>query len=191
MAKAVQVLGINEGSGYGDGGTPGTGQIAYLIVLHNYGTQAVANLQVVEDLVATFGTGPTWSIVNISAPTLSLNPGYDGRGNTQMLAGTDSLAAGSTRIIRITLNVQFVPGQVYVNQVVGSGLIGGTPVSDLSQEGGNPAPSGNPAVDNTPTSVRLGSQRIPALSPWSLGLLLLGLGLIAWRRQRRQAEGGG
>jgi hypothetical protein len=185
VAKQAQVLSLSEGSGYGTGGTPNTAQLAYVILLRNYGTQPVDNLQVVEDLVSTFGAGPTWSVVSVTAPTLTLNPAYDGRASTNLLAGTDTLAVGATTTIRLVVNVQFTAGVTYINQVVGSGFVASVAVSDLSNDGTNPAPGGNPGTDNTPTGVRLGTQAVPALSTWSIGLLLLGLALIAARQSRR------
>ncbi|WP_313915898.1 GEVED domain-containing protein [Tahibacter sp.] len=185
VAKQAQVLSLSEGGAYGGGGTPNTAQLAYVILLRNYGTQPVDNLQVVENLVSTFGAGSTWSVVSVTAPTLSLNPAYDGRTSTSLLTGTDTLAAGATTTIRLVVNVQFTAGLTYVNQVVGSGFVASVAVSDLSHDGTDPAPGGNPNTDNTPTGVRLGTQSVPALSTWSLGLLLLGLGLIAARQSRR------
>ncbi len=185
VAKQAQVLSMTEGSGYGTGGTPNTAQLAYVILLRNYGTQPVNNLQVVENLVSTFGAGPTWSVVSVTAPTLSLNPAYDGRASTTLLTGTDTLAVGATTTIRLVVNVQFTSGVTYINQVTGSGFVASVAVSDMSNNGTNPAPGGDPGTDNTPTGVRLGSQPVPALSTWSIGLLLLGLALIAARQSRR------
>ncbi|GMV29769.1 MAG: hypothetical protein AMXMBFR59_18940 [Rhodanobacteraceae bacterium] len=189
LAKQAQVLSLTGGGGYGDGGTPGSAQIAYVILARNYGAQPVDNLQIVENLVTTFGAGTNWNVVSVTAPTLALNPAYDGRGSTNLLAGTDTLAAGATTTVRLVVSVQFTPGATFTNQVLGTGLVGGIAVSDLSTDGTDPAPgggSGGPGDDSTPTVVRLGTQTIPALSAWSFGLLLLGMAALAWQWQRRR-----
>ncbi|MBL8297949.1 MAG: DUF11 domain-containing protein [Rhodanobacteraceae bacterium] len=184
LAKEAQILSVT-GGGYGDGATVNRGQIAYVIVVRNYGQDPIDNLQIVEDLVTTFGTGTNWNVVDVTAPTLTLNPAYDGRTSTNLLAGSDSLGAGATTTLRLVVSVLFTPGEIYTNQVLGSGFIRGGAVSDLSTAGTDPAPGGgNPNDYSTPTGTRLGTQAIPALSVWSLGLLLLGLTALAWRRRR-------
>ncbi|MBL8297951.1 MAG: DUF11 domain-containing protein [Rhodanobacteraceae bacterium] len=185
LAKQSQVLAITGGGGYGDGATPGTAQIAYVILVRNYGTQPVDNLQIVENLVTTFGAGTNWNVVSLTSPTLSLNPAYDGRASTNLLAGGDTLAVGATTTLRLVVSVQFAPGAVFTNQVLGTGLVGNVAVSDLSHDGTDPAPGGgNPSDNSTPTGVRLGLQPVPVLSLWSFGLLLLGLAALAWRQRR-------
>ncbi|HSX58559.1 MAG TPA: GEVED domain-containing protein [Tahibacter sp.] len=189
VAKQAQVLAVSGGGGYGDGGAPATAQLAYVILVRNYGTQPVDSLQVVENLVTTFGAGANWNVVSVTAPTLSVNPAYDGRASTNLLTGGDSLAAGATTTIRLVVSVQFTPGAVYTNQVTGTGLVGNVAVSDLSNDGTDPAPGGgNPNDNGNPTIVRLGAQTIPALSVWSFGLLLLGMVALASQRQRRRGS---
>jgi uncharacterized repeat protein (TIGR01451 family) len=188
VAKQAQVLSLSGGGdGYGNGGAPATAQLAYLIVVRNYSTQTVASLQVVEDLTSTFGTGNNWRVVSMTAPTLSPNPAYDGRAVTTLLTGADALLPGTTATIRLVVDVQFVPGTLYSNQVTGSGVIGSIPVSDQSHNGTDPAPSGDAGADNTPTEIRLGSQAVPALSLGGLALLLAGLVLLATLQRRRAA----
>ncbi len=113
-----------------------------------------------------------------------MNPAYDGRGSTNLLTGGDTLAAGATATIRLTVNLQFVPGRRYTNQVLGTGLVGAAPVSDLSQNGTNPAPNGDPGLDNEGTVIQLGSTTIPTLSLPAILLLLAGLVLIVQQRRR-------
>ncbi|WP_313913793.1 GEVED domain-containing protein [Tahibacter sp.] len=184
VAKAAQILGSTGGGGYGGGGAAPNADIAYIVLVRNYSTQAITSLQVVENLVATFGSGANWSVTGLTSPTLSVNPAYDGRGATNLLSGGDTLAAGATATIRLTVNLQFEPGRRYTNQVLGTGLVGTAPVSDLSQNGTNPAPNGNPGSDNEGTVIQLGSTSIPALSLPAILLLLAGLVLIVQQRRR-------
>jgi uncharacterized repeat protein (TIGR01451 family) len=186
VAKAAQVLNVTGGGGYGDGGSSGTASLAYVIVVRNYSAQTVNNLQVTESLSTAFGSGNNWSVSSVTAPALALNPGFDGRNDTALLAGSDSLAPGATATIRIVLSVQFSAGAVYSNQVTGSGLVGVVPVSDLSHNGTDPAPGGDPATAGDPTVTRLGSLAIPALSPLAASLLVAGLALLALGAQRRR-----
>jgi hypothetical protein len=163
--------------------------VAYVVVVRNYGTQPITDLQVVENLVTTFGAGNTWSVGNITAPALTLNGAYDGRSVTNLLSGTDVLAAGASTTIRFVVTVQFVPGRIYFNQVLGSGRIGNVVVTDLSQYGSDPAPNGTPDTDNDPTGVKLGILAVPALSVWAYGVLLLGLCGLVWQRRRKVVAG--
>ncbi|MDC8016028.1 GEVED domain-containing protein [Tahibacter soli] len=187
VAKAAQVLSVSEPGGYGGGAATGRAELAYVILVRNYSTQDVTALQVTENLVAAFGAGANWSVTSVTAPTLTLNPAFDGRAATTLLAGTDTLAAGASTTIRIVLSVQFQPGTSYSNQVTGSGLVGGVPVGDASHDGTDPAPNGDPSTSGDPTVITLGSQAVPMLSGTALALMLGGLMLLALRRRRGAA----
>jgi uncharacterized repeat protein (TIGR01451 family) len=184
LAKSVQIVSISSPDGYGNGAANGRAELAYVIVVRNYSTQAVTSLQVVDNLVATFGSGTNWNVSSVTAPTLAVNPGYDGRTVTTLLAGTDTLAAGASTTIRLVVSLEFRPGTSYANQASGSGFIGSAPVSDASQNGTDPAPGGDPGADNDPTGITLGSTQIPTLSGTAFAAMLAGLVLIAWRRRR-------
>ncbi|MEO8670045.1 MAG: GEVED domain-containing protein [Tahibacter sp.] len=186
LAKSAQIITISGGGEYGGGGTPASAQIGYVVFIHNYSTQPISDLQIVENLVSAFGSANTWSVGNITAPTLTLNGAFDGRSVTNLLVGTDVLAPGTTTTIRFVVTVQFTPGTTYTNQVLGTGRIGTVPVSDLSHEGTDPAPGGgDPSDTNAPTRIRLGVQVVPMLSNGGVAWLLLGLLAIAWRQRRR------
>ena len=187
VAKAAQVLNVTGGGGYGSGAAPGNADVAYVLTVRNYSSQPVSNLQVTENLVATFGAAANWSVTGVTAPSLTLNAAFDGRGVTDLLAGTDTLAAGATTTIRLTVNIQFEPGRLYSNQVTASGSVGGVPVSDLSQNGVNPAPSGDPGSDGEPTVITLGSTAVPALSAPMVALLIGVLAFAGLRRRRRDS----
>jgi hypothetical protein len=191
LAKAAQLLSITGGDGgYGSGGAPPSADLAYLITVRNYATQSITSLQVSENLVTTFGAGTNWSIQSVTSPTLTTNAAFDGRTVTTLLDGTDSLAAGATATIRLVVTVRFTPGHSYSNLVSGTGLVGGTPVTDTSTDGTDPAAGGtDPGTVQVPTVIRLGSEAIPALGNLALLMLFGGLVVVARIRLRRRGAG--
>jgi hypothetical protein len=102
-------------------------------------------VQVTDDLLATFPNPATFSVANLSSPTLSVNPGFDGNGSNAVLAGTDTLAVGQTATI--TFDVTFDPMSLVSPLNDSSTVTASSPgmagVSDISQDGNNPDPNGN------------------------------------------------
>src|SRR5207247_5188 len=94
-----------------------------------------------------------------TTPNLTANPSYNGVSNTNLLSGTNTLAAGAGG--RITLTVTVAAGSTlnYTNQAVASATdISGTiTTTDLSDNGTDPDPNhdGDPTGvgENDPTLV--------------------------------------
>jgi len=135
----------------------GSYNFTYQIIVRNYGNTEITNLQVTDDLTATFPSPAQFRVV--SAPTatgnLVSNVNYTGRvGNNNLLTG-GRLSVGESQTITFTVNVvpNTTSGAVYRNTAIGSGLAGNIPVTDISTEGTNPDTNGdgNPSED-TPTT---------------------------------------
>lgn len=144
-------------------GSPGVWQIAYQILVENYGNITLSNLQVTDDLATTFtgtnaiGEESEFTITTLSSVEFDVNwPGYDGRSNTDLLAGTDTLEPGNRGYINLVVLVTPVLSGTYENVALGSADMGGeTTITDQSHNGNDPDPDGDktPGDDNDPTPV--------------------------------------
>ena len=141
----------------------GTYSFTYEIRVENMGDIPLYNLQVVDDLAATYAlaTGFTVDGVSIaqqpSSSTLSILSSYNGDSQINLLGGSDVLNVGNYALIRIQLTV--TPGEFggpYNNTAIGFGTSpGGRTVVDLSQDGldVDPDNDGIPTNNNDPTPV--------------------------------------
>ncbi len=145
----------------------GTYEIVYQILVRNYGNVSVDDLQITDDLDATF-PGTSYSVEKVESTDFSVNfPGYNGGTNTDLLTGTDSLAVDASGTV--TLTVQVVPTSPgpFENTAIAEGVaLTDVVVSDESSDGSDPdntqdCPScvnGNddPSDNTKPTSVEFG-----------------------------------
>ncbi|MEY3367676.1 MAG: hypothetical protein RI973_831, partial [Bacteroidota bacterium] len=138
----------------------GSYTVTYSIEVANTGDILLSNVQVTDDLAATFAGATSFEVLNVTATgTLTDNfPGYNGGANTNLLsAASSSLVVGASGTI--TLTVKVTPGAklgVYQNTATGSGVSPkGTTVTDVSQDGTNADPDGdgNPNNNSKKTDV--------------------------------------
>ena len=133
--------------------------VAYIITVENLGNVVLSSVQVTDDLSVTFSGAVSFTVNSVSSGDFTVNPGYDGDTDTDLLVGTDSLAAGATGTILLTVTV--TPGSnlgPYSNQATAGGTSpGGSGVTDLSDDGLDPDPDGdgnpNEPGENDPTPV--------------------------------------
>src|SRR6185436_80658 len=150
IAKAVTSI-VNIGDG--------RHTVTFDFALTNLGSITLHNVQVGDNLNATFPGRPLSGLTLSSTPSLTVNPAYDGITNTNLLIGTNTLVAGAGG--RITLTVTVVPGATlsYSNQalVTATDISGVLIDTDLSDDGTDPDPNhdGDPtgAGENDPTPV--------------------------------------
>jgi hypothetical protein len=152
-------------------------------------------VQVTENLAAVFAQALSFSVVSVQSATFTVNPGFNGNGNNNLLAAGNTLPIGGSGTITLTLRVRSaIPGP-YTNQVTATGQSPATvTVTDLSEDGTNPDPDddGQSGDNNTPTPFTLPVNvvLIPTLNEWgllALALLLGTLGLLALRRRSAKA----
>ncbi len=154
----------------------GNFRVTYELVVRNAGNVALNNVQVTENLTTTFANATSFEVPanSVSSPSgnLTPNPSYTGRGDPpaiNLLSGTDTLAIGESKTIRLVVNV--TPGAnlgPYNNQATVTGQSpDGTQVNDLSQNdvNSNPDPDGDgdPTNNSVPTPVSFAANPIPAL----------------------------
>ncbi len=165
-------LGIAKQAGTVTANGDGSFSIPYTLVITNTTSVPFSNLQVTEDLKATFGNSP-FTIESLPPSSgLTVNSSFNGDSNPNLLAGTDTLLANTTRTIQFTVRVTPTSSAPpYQNTARVSGTLpGGVVVTDDSTDGadpdrdddGNPNNDGNgdPSDNNKPTVVNFDLPRL-------------------------------
>ncbi|HLO54261.1 MAG TPA: SdrD B-like domain-containing protein, partial [Saprospiraceae bacterium] len=149
IAKAITSGPINNNDG--------TYTLTYTMLVENTGDVLLDNVQVVENLNATFTGATSYTVNNISSADFSVNNNFNGNTDTNLLTGNDNLiylGNGS-----ITLTVTVTPGSnlgAYNNTAVVNGTSpANQSVTDDSQNGTEVDPDNNddPTDNDEPTSV--------------------------------------
>ncbi|MFV0258276.1 MAG: beta strand repeat-containing protein [Acidimicrobiales bacterium] len=132
-----------------DGGTPepdGSFTATYTITVENLGNEPLTGIRITDDLTA-FPAGST--VTQVATTDLIANGGFDGVGDTDLLAGTDTLGTGATATI--TFSVRFTPTDLDPIEnraaVSGVGDNSGVTASDSSVDGTDPDPDGDGVAD--------------------------------------------
>jgi uncharacterized repeat protein (TIGR01451 family)/gliding motility-associated-like protein len=147
-AKTISAGPVNNGDG--------TYSLSYSIVVENYGTTTLSDVQITDDLKATFGAPATFVVNNIFCSTLSANSGFNGDGNKNLLSANQSLSEGQSAVIIIDLTVTPKTNLgPYNNSVTASATNGnGVNVSDVSANGTDPDPDNDGPYNNSnPTPI--------------------------------------
>ena len=147
IAKALVAEPINNNDG--------TYTLSYQLNVENIGDIALNNVQIVEDLSATFPAPATFVVDALSANNLSVNSDFDGVSDTNIFAASQSLAVGASDTITLTLTV--TPGAnlgPYNNSATASGTSpSGADVSDDSDNGSNTSGDNSEGTEDDPTPV--------------------------------------
>ncbi|MEM7734675.1 MAG: hypothetical protein AAF267_02695 [Deinococcota bacterium] len=153
------LIGVAKDVGLVQDNGNGSYNVPYIITVTNYGNVDLSDVQVTDDLTATFvnptNPQPVFNVLagSVASPTLTPNAGFDGDADQDLLAGTDTLAVGATATITFTVVVEPNIAQgTYNNQAFAAGdSPGGTTVTDTSQDGTDPddnsAPPADPSVN--------------------------------------------
>jgi uncharacterized repeat protein (TIGR01451 family) len=163
--------------------------VVFEMNVENLGNVPLSQVQVTENLAAVFAQALSFSVVSVQSATFTVNPGFNGSGDNNLLAAGNTLPIGGSGTITLTLRVRSaIPGP-YTNQVTATGQSPATvTVTDLSEDGTNPDPDddGQSGDNNTPTPFTLPVNvvLIPTLNEWGLLALALLLGVLALRRLR-------
>ena len=138
-------------------GLAGTWDITFEFLVRNYRNIAISMLQVTDDLSSVFTTPEnTFSIQSLTSSDFTINSGYDGSTDTNLLTGEDILAGDAEG--KITLVVRLVPASSgpYYNTAKASGMDPEEKtIEDVSQSGVDPDPDedGKPGNNSEPTAV--------------------------------------
>ena len=168
-------------------------EVVFAVRVENLGNVPLTNVQVTENLAATFAMAASYNVLSVQSAEFTVNPGFNGGADTNLLAAGNTLAVGASGTLTLTLRVDS-GGQrgPYTNQVTGQGTSpDGTPVTDVSQNGddADPDDDGDGTDNNEPTVFVLVTDviEIPTLDVWGLLLLTGLLGVFALRRLRHRA----
>ncbi|MFH7026141.1 MAG: hypothetical protein ACHBN1_12225 [Heteroscytonema crispum UTEX LB 1556] len=160
---SIPRLGVAKAAGTVTANNDGSFTIPYTVAVRNVGNIRLNNLQVIENLSQTFNGVTAFSVEanSLSGTGVTVNPNFNGTSNTNLLAGTDSLAVGANATI--TFNVRVTPGSQigpYNNTAVGNATAAnGAAVSDQSTDGTNVDPDGDgdPTNNSVVTAVKFAS----------------------------------
>jgi hypothetical protein len=115
----------------------GSYTLQYRLRVHNSGETRLDHLHVTDDLGETFAEAAGFEVDDVTTTGLSLNPGYDGRTDVELLDGSDSLPIGQTEDVMVTVTV--TPGAElgpYLNSATATGTSPvGVVVEDVSDSG--------------------------------------------------------
>lgn len=127
----------------------GTYTVRYKLTINNYGVDPlpISALQVTDNLSLTFAQAGSFQVEELSSPTLTVNPNYNGTSDTRLLSGTDILASSGKA--EIFLSVRVTPGNgpggygPFQNSAALTALSGTIAIGDNSAPGDNPDPNGD------------------------------------------------
>lgn len=134
----------------------GTQTVTYEFVVENTGDVALSNLELVDDLTATFGSGLT-SVGAVSVdPATGLTPNLAFDGDTDTTLATGALAIGTTAVVSVSATVLPDSAGPFVNSATVSATAPrGDVVRDTSQDGtdADADGDGDPGTDSAVTPV--------------------------------------
>ncbi|MFK7958154.1 MAG: beta strand repeat-containing protein [Lysobacterales bacterium] len=160
--------------------------VSYNLRVSNTGVVPLDQVQVIDDMASTFPAPATFEIRSVISFDLTVNNAYDGQTDTNLLAGTDTLAVGEGGLIQLAVLV--FPGETmppYTNTAVATGIGASRTVTDISQDGVDVDPEGDgPGNNSDPTVITfdLRPMPVPTLSTWAL-LIMMTLLILLARRQ--------
>jgi uncharacterized repeat protein (TIGR01451 family) len=134
----------------------GSYNLSFTITIRNHGDVPLNNIQVTDNLEATFGAG-TYSVIGLSASAgFTVNGSFNGSSDQNLLSASTTVAINEIRTITLNLNVTPTTAGPFNNQATGIATgPGGSSTNDLSQDGLNPDPdnNGNPTDNSVPTPI--------------------------------------
>ncbi|MFK7915892.1 MAG: OmpA family protein, partial [Pseudomonadales bacterium] len=171
---------IDTGAGLADPASVYPFVTTITLTIANVGDAPLIDVQLRDDLMLTFADAASFAVLGALSSTgpLTVNPGFDGLGDTALLAGTDALPVGGSGTVQFA--VAFDPGSApgpFFNVANGQavpdlppGTTGPTdPVDDDSDDGSDPDPDGDgdpsESGENDPTPID-----VPAEGPAVIGL---------------------
>ena len=134
----------------------GSSLVTFEFNLQNMGTTNLANVQIVDDLLAAFPAPCTPTVMGITSDDFIANAGFNGTGNNNLLAAGSNLAAGEKGAVLLQVMVPPCATNAFTNTATATSTApNGTSVTDVSTNGSNPDPDGdgNPGNNGSGTPV--------------------------------------
>jgi len=103
--------------------TPQVIRLTYSILVENTGNVALSNIQVTDNLAATFALADSFTIISVLASSnITTNSSFNGNTDTNLLTGLNSLGIGENGTITLVILVDTGGrGDVYTNTAVARG----------------------------------------------------------------------
>ncbi len=141
IAKEISSFNVNA---------DGTVTATYDIIVENTGNITLNDVNIDENLNNTF-SGASYVVDSYSSPDFTVNPGFNGGGNTTLLDTGQSLDVGDSGLVQVTVTVTpATPAGNYDNSATAfASTPGGSGVKDASQNGNDVDPDSDPNEDPT------------------------------------------
>jgi uncharacterized repeat protein (TIGR01451 family) len=147
-AKSVTSLVFEKNSQY---------VVTYRVLIKNMGITKLTDIQATDDLRGPFIWSPSFAVQDIRSNDLTPNPAYDGKQDTNLLMGDDTLDVGESGTVEF--DVLFTTYR-YSLDARNSAFVSANndSVRDVSTNGTNPDPDndGDPHDNDTPTPLTPG-----------------------------------
>ena len=142
LAKSVSVSAIQADGSY---------RITYTLTAKNYGNITLSNVQLTDDLSAVFPAPVVFAFArNLSSTGFTVNAGFNGSSDKNLLAPGNTLTAGETKTVSFILTISPNGSTGPFNNTAtatGSSAVDGKTTTDASANGTNPDPDGNGIPD--------------------------------------------
>lgn len=165
LKQCVSGLGLAKSAGFPVNNKNGTYDIEYILTVRNLSADVLplTNLQIRDNLVPTFASAGSFQVISLQSDTLTVNPGFNGTSDTNLLAGTDSLPSRTNQRVHMTVRVTAGSGEngkgPFLNTATASATAATIEVNDASGPGLDPDPNGNgdprESSEDRPTPVLL------------------------------------
>jgi gliding motility-associated-like protein len=153
----------------------GTYNVTLSYRVKNYGNVNLTSVRLSQNLLRSVGAPSAFNIVGpvLSTGTILLNPSFDAKTDTNLLASTSMLAFKQEATVSFTINI--TPNQlasVYRLQATASGFSDdvNTTVADLSNDGTEPDTDGNNIPSERVITSIVINLPIPPLVPGNIGI---------------------
>ncbi len=149
LKQCVSGLGLAKSVGFPVNNKNGTYDIEYILTVRNLSADVLplTNLQIRDNLVPTFANAGSFQVISLQSDTLTVNPGFNGTSDTNLLAGTDSLPSRTNQRVCMTVRVTAGSGLAgkgpFLNTATASATAATIKVNDASCPGLDPDPNGN------------------------------------------------
>ena len=134
--------------------SPGVFELNLAYILEGFGDAPQPGAQIVADLHKSFPEPASFAITGVSSERLTLNPGFDGSNDTDLLSGADVIAPWDRHIVSVDLRIYSTEhSDGFVHSAV---AVTDTAPPDDSVPGHDPDPDGNDdPQESHPTPIKL------------------------------------
>jgi gliding motility-associated-like protein len=148
---SLRTLGLAKSVSTPTSNGDGTYDVVYTIIVKNYDTAALSDVNLTENLAGVFPSPTTFTVTSLdssAAGSILLNPAFDGVTQTSLTRANSSIAASVSSTlsfrVRIAVNGMFGPFNNTVNGTAVNNI--NVSVADVSTDGTEP----DPDLDNDP-----------------------------------------